>query len=882
MNRLSTLAAVWLAALGFLVSPDSIASVSDESATLDRIDRELSAGQLREAGSLLRELLADNAGLRSAPRGAELHLTLARIEVNLGRYHAGLDAARTALAVYEEQNDPAGQARAHFRIATAFDELARYDESHRHNHRALALYRRLGDRLGEAQCLSMFGTSFRFLGDPTASLRYHDQARRLFAELGQLSMVSFEHRHLGLVLEDLERPGEAEKQYRLALAMLRGQGQLWGEADLLFQLGRLEAREATDDVATPLLEQALALGRKAQNTWVESMALLELARLDADRGKLDGAKIMARRSIRLLDEMGANDLLWQAYAFYASLLEKSGDPAAAESTYLESVRMLESVRSSIGRPMIRSRYTPRTRGVYEALTRLQSHWPADAAPAVRAQNMFETAERSRAQTFTEMLLESQRAPSTSRPPESRPEIELRATIHALRTRLTRFGYLLSDREAVENELFEAEQRHAALLLEMRRRDRRLEETVAAPPPTVDETARILGDAADLIAYQLGEEASFGWHLRRGELLFFELPPRAEIENLVLLFRSLTASRDNPEGLAEVSRQLSRRLLGPVLDDLVPGRTLVLLPDGALFDLPFESLLVDEDSAERYLIQRHTVFYLPSIRVLEQIRRRADQRTPAPAELDLLAFGDPSLEEGTPWPPLRHAGSEIRRIEALFADDRTETRTGAEASERQVRDSAGRPARILHFATHGVLDSAHPERSGLVLADGFLDLYEIFNLELVAELVVLSGCETARGELLRGEGILGLSRAFQFAGTRAVVASLWRVDDRSTEDLMVSFYRKLRAGMPAARALRRTKIEWIESSPEDSFDPFPWAAFVLVGDGDLTVAAGPPVRWIAVAFMLIGFSLIATAAAIARRRRSVAGETGAGNPGAAPI
>lgn len=860
-----------LAACCLLLAPLCCTTVRAESALAKRAARELSRGRLREASKLLQQELVSPRSDPDSER-ASLLLLLAHAEVNLGRYREGLEAARQALSLYESSGDTAGQAEAHFRVGTAHDELAEYDESHRHYHRALEGFRGNGDRRGEARVLSAFGTSFRFLGDPATAATYHEQARRHFAEMAEEASVCFEHRHLGNVLEDLERLPEARDQYRRALELLPRWDRGWVRADILFHLGRLEARSSRDASAGALLSEGLAFARSSQNRWAEALILAELARLGGEQGAVKDALPLALESVHLLREMGAQDLEWDARFVHASLLDRAGQWQEAIVGLTAALELLESVRSSIGQPLLRSRYTPKSRPVYEALLRLEARRP-DRTDEERAARTFEIAELSRARSFAEMLLESRTVSMKNDSEEEREERTLRAKADALRTRLTRFANTVADREALEQQLVETERRHAAILLELRRSDSRYRESARSLPLPQAEAARLVGQRVDLVAYHLGEGSSFGWLLNAEGLRLYELPRRGEIENLVLLFTSLVRHRNDPLALERASRQLYDLLLEPIAGALVAGRSLVVVPDGALFYLPFEALILPgADRETRYLIEERTVHYLPSTTVLAELREREMDR-PRTEKLDLLAFGDPRPHVEALEPRLFHAGSEVRRIAGLFNTAHTLHRVGPEASESALRQLAARPARILHLATHGVLDGAHLERSGLLLAaeegdggDGFLNLFEIFDMNISSDLVVLSACETARGELLRGEGIVGLAGGFLLAGGRAVVASLWKVDDRSTEELMAALYRRLGSARSVAEALRQAKLDWLRSSGSERSDPFPWAAFVLIGDGEIAIPLRRAPRWGALTLLGLGVLILSGALAAVRHAR----------------
>ena len=186
-------------------------------------------------------------------------------------------------------------------------------------------------------------------------------------------------------------------------------------------------------------------------------------------------------------------------------------------------------------------------------------------------------------------------------------------------------------------------------------------------------------------------------------------------------------------------------------------------------------------------------------------------------------------------PLPFAREEVRRIGELFAPKSRRVLFGTAASEDAVRAHVEKTTH-LHIAAHGIIDESRPSRSGLLVGisidgrdDGILSMNEIYRLRLDADLAVLSGCSTGRGEMLRGEGIVGLTRAFLYAGARSVVVSLWNVNDRSTAPLMEAFYREMIGGRPAASALRQAKIGMLRSADRAHRHPARWAPFVLIGD-----------------------------------------------------
>jgi CHAT domain-containing protein len=265
----------------------------------------------------------------------------------------------------------------------------------------------------------------------------------------------------------------------------------------------------------------------------------------------------------------------------------------------------------------------------------------------------------------------------------------------------------------------------------------------------------------------------------------------------------------------------------------------------LWDLPFQALLA---TPNRFMIENASIAYAPSLTVLhEMMKRRRNQRGDSGSGT-LLALGNPALGKETieraaltlrdeKLDPLPEAEKEVKALGQLYGNARSKVYIGAEAREDRLKAEATQ-AGVLHFATHGILNNASPMYSHIVLAqgkkneDGLVEAWELMQLDLKADLAVLSACETARGRFGAGEGVIGLTWAMFIAGVPSTVVSQWKVESASTRDLMLGFHRQLRAPAPAkakmtkAEALRRAALN-VMKNPETSH-PFYWAGFVLVG------------------------------------------------------
>jgi CHAT domain-containing protein len=404
------------------------------------------------------------------------------------------------------------------------------------------------------------------------------------------------------------------------------------------------------------------------------------------------------------------------------------------------------------------------------------------------------------------------------------------------------------------------------------------------PLALDEIQQKVLDADTLLLeYSLGEEKSFLWAVTPRSIKTYELPNRAAIEPLARqVYEQLTARNANvPKETIEQRRRrleladaeyakaaanLSQLLLGPVAAELKNKRLLVV-SDGVLQFIPFAGLPDPTATESRPLVAEHEVVNVPSASVVASLRQETANRKPAPRAL--AVFADPVFSNDDPRvsvarlahskPAEKDSGADVLRsttesgltslrrlrfsrqeadeIARLASSDAKLEAVDFEASRKLATSAELGQYRLVHFATHGLINNQHPELSGIVLSlvdergqpqNGFLRLYDLYNLKLSADLVVLSACQTALGKEIKGEGFVGLTRGFMYAGAPRVVASLWQIDDRASAEFMKRFYeRMLVQKLRPAAALRAAQISMQKDKRWNS--PHYWAAFTLQGE-----------------------------------------------------
>jgi len=765
---------------------------------------------------------------------------------NLGFYYGGLGEAEEgllddsrALAIFERLDNRYWQARTLNNIGFAYLELGDPDRGRAYLLRALPLRREVGDKSGEAVTLRNLGRAFSAQGDTLRALAFFSKALDLSRAIGDPRGVTTARRLLGELQLSRHEPEAARTDLELALTSLREMGHRREEAEVLDLLSR-----AALDLGDPARARELA---------AQARDLYLLVR--DPLGEIASFTVLARAERRL------------------------GRTEAVASHLDAALERLEKLHGRLGDPDQRALFLAAQRGVFDLNVDFLMERHRRAPRSGYDEEALAASERARSQSLLALLERAGASLGPVADPALRQRLRDAERRCAAKTRrqLRVLGeeHTPQEAEASEQELYEAFTDLDNVRAEIRRSNPRF--TELSQPPSLDAAAiRGLLDARSvLLEYYLGEERSFLWWVTPTSVTSYELPPRAAIEDLARrLHEELGAVQGRTPKTREDLDELGRVLLGPVADRLRDQR-LVIVPDGALSLVPFAALTLPE--RREPVVTRHEVLYLPSASVLAAQRREAERRPASrepgartPKSLKTVAiFADPIFERDDPRTEKattrKQAGESPGALAArgdaavslvLPALDRLPfTRREAEAiaglvpaDQRQiVLDAAARRARvvdgelsdyrILHFATHGVINDRIPELSGLMLSqldaqghtlDGFVGLRDISGLELRAGLVVLSGCRTALGKEVRGEGLIGLTRAFMVAGASRVVASLWQVRDQATAELMKRFYRgMLTEHLSPAAALRAAQLGLHRERRYR--DPFFWAAFTLQGD-----------------------------------------------------
>lgn len=801
------------------------------------------------------------------------NVRLNRWEAAQARYEEGLARARTT-------GNQAQQTVLLSGLGPLYADMGEPQKGLEHLEVALGLARRRGDSPSQIIILNNLGDVYERLADKQRALRSYEEALGLARTLERPEVEAAPLNNLCGIYFSL---GDWEKARGLCLQALdlsRKLGDSAKEARTLNNLGAVAKRQVRLEEALDLYSQSLELARRSGDVEAQSAALNNLAFLYLRLNQLGKAAERGREAMALA---GANrEAAIDARYVLGDVYRKQGDLKAAREE-LEKALALSRVRGDRSREgyalLALARVERETGHLAGALERAESVLDVVESLRTRVRDQelrafFLAANQEEYEFAIDTAMALHKADPAGGHLAKALQISERARARSLLEILSESG----TGRGVQEDLRADSPRYAAL-------------TQPRPLNLQEIRAQVLDGRAVLLEYALGTERSYLWAVTPTSIQGFELPGKVRIEEAVSTYYKMLTARNQHlpgEGVAGYRRrvnqvepqvraaaaELARIVLAPV-EGLLGTGTVLVVADGALQYVPFNALPLPSTGAP--LIARQEVVSLPSASALAVLRQEARERGRAPKTLAVLAdpvfrqdderllrrITVPTPQRATPaanlparrslslslarsreaeaspteLPRLFFSAEEAKAIAALVpADQRLEALGFAASREKATSGELG-AYRMVHFATHGLVRSDHPELSSLVLSlfdeqgkpqDGFLRLSDIYNLELKADLVVLSACQTALGKEIRGEGLVGLTRGFMYAGAERVLASLWSVEDRATAELMKRFYRALLAGKrsPAA-ALREAQLDMAEDPRWSS--PYYWAGFSLQGE-----------------------------------------------------
>ncbi|HVF22447.1 MAG TPA: CHAT domain-containing protein [Pyrinomonadaceae bacterium] len=747
-------------------------------------------------------------------RGVALaHEILSNLYRALGDYRRAFDSTQISLRICEEENHRKGIMLALAELAIIYGEQNNRRQALAHLERAFAIAQELNDGLMIGMLRHDMAIQYKSFGDHTRALEIYQQLLNQTESYGDKGGAAMVRDQIGRIYAEQGRYEEALNYHRAALAGLEAANKKHATVISLNNISAIYLLQENYTEALAMSQQAVPLARDSQRKVDLCVALTNLG----------------------YAQFGLNRL------------------ADAQQSFNEAVSLVETLRAqAAGSIEERQRY-------FEDGLRAHHGLLSVLVKANQPREALHFAERAKARALLDMLQQGRvSVHKTMTAKEQEEEARLKSQLTQLNKQLarvtqsqtqaanvaevqTRLEKARLDYQAFQNVLYAA---HPEL------KTQRGEASIV----NQQELAELLPNASSvLLEYVVTDEQTFLFAITKtaentaAQIQVYPVSiKRHELVKQIESFRQQLATRDL--GFRVSASKLYDLLLKPAQLQLRSKTNVVIAPDSNLWDLPFQALL---NNGGRFLIEEAAITYAPSLTVLREMTKRRMNQTATRTPATLLAFGNPiagreranhsgpALRDSN-LDPLPEAGEEVKTLARLYGAARSKVYVGAEAREDRVKSEAGQ-AGILHFTTHGTLNNASPMYSYLTLAeggpndDGLLEAWELMQLDLKAELAVLSACETARGRIGAGEGVIGFSWAMFIAGVPSILVSQWKVESAGTRDLMVNFHRSLisPAGPKQTKAtksdaLRQAALKLMQN-PQTSH-PFYWAGFVLVGEG----------------------------------------------------
>jgi CHAT domain-containing protein/Tfp pilus assembly protein PilF len=796
---------------------------------------------------------------------------------DIGQPQKALEYYNQSLPIFKEVKDQDGEGSVLNDIGLVYSEIGQPQKALEYYTQALFITKQVKNRRGESATLKGIGLVYSKIGQSQKALEYFIQSLQIDKEVEDRNGEAVALNNIGFAYYNIDQSQKALEYYNQALPLLREVKNRNIEATTLNNIGEVYRKVNQPQKALEYFIQSLPIIREVKNRSGEAITLNNIGLVYSETKQPRKALEYYIQSLPIIREV-KNRSEEAGVLYNISSLERSRGNLQTALTHIEAaIKIIETIRTEIVSQEFRTSYFASRQDYYDlnidVLMQLHKQQPSKGLNVLALQ----ASERARARSLLDLLNESQVDIRQGVDPKLlEQEKNLQFQLNALEKRRLELYSKNSTKLQIDN--FEREydavfSQDQDLKTKIRSNSPRYAALTQPKPLTLAELKQqVLDGNTVLLEYFLGKDHSYLWAVTPSGMTSYELPKQTEIAASTEQFINLVKnSNAQPSGISQAGTPLSQMLLGPVAKQLGQKR-LLIVSNGALQYLPFAALPAPTGSQS--LLSEHEIINLPSASTLATLRHELNGRKPAAKAL--AVFADPvfsqtdqrvskngsaltpnnSSQESINSLPLsmetfrsasQDAGIDFGRLpgtrqeaENILKLIPANTQTQAfdfKASRENVLNSNLSQYRIIHFATHGILNTTRPELSAVVLSlvdqkgnshNGFLRLNDVFNLNLPAELVVLSACQTGLGQNIRGEGLIGLTRGFMYAGTPRVLVSLWNVNDESTAVLMTHFYKAmLEQNLPPAAALRAAQLKMQQDPKWRS--PYYWAAFTLQGE-----------------------------------------------------
>ncbi len=752
-------------------------------------------------------------------------------------------------------------------IGLFYEKLDNYSNSLNYYEMALSIAKDLNEKGEELICLNNIGNIYNKIGNYIRALDYLEKSLIITQQEGDNYYIYWAWNNIGLTFRTKGLISGKKEDFDMALdyfhkclRLTRKTVDIEAEVYVLNNIGSVNSELGKYDKALITFKSGLKKAKEIQDFEMMGLILTNIGVVHYNQGNYAESTKYYEEAIALAN--GKDQILWETYMESARAYEKQNEYKKALKLYKKSIKITEDIRSTIDLEELKARFlgTDKRIDAYHYVINLLAN-PSEFHPTEENKlEAFNYVEKAKARAFLDSLELSKVDLSEGVNPELlNREKEIMKDISQVHTKLLSAEPSPENKKILKEELIKFENELETLKREMRRISPAYADIQYPEIIKLKEAQKKLLDSKTVFfEYCIGKENSWAFVITKKDLKIFPLPKRDDLRGEITEYLKAVNDKDNHN--FQPGYNLFGMLVSPGLDKNI--KNIIFIPDDILHFFPFETLITHSDSKE-WLINNYNISYAPSISSYSEIVKRKKSNGEKPRK-DILAFGDPyfgklETEENKnnvfqnffssniysagaqAFYRLKYSGMEIDKIAPLFKKSKTKVFQRENASEDQLKKPGLNLEnyKIIHFATHSIIDNNIPARSSIVLSldedpteDGFLQMREIYNLKLNSDLVTLSSCQTGLGELIRGEGIEGINRAFFYAGASSVLMSLWAVNDQASYQLMERFYYHICASESIKNALRKAKLEMINSGVLSH--PYYWAGFIASGKTDKVI------------------------------------------------
>ncbi len=789
----------------------------------------------------------------------------------MGYYQKGIEFYKKTLEIARESEDLNFERLVLSDIGEIYWSLGNYSQALEIYYDARKVNENLGNKWVDAVILQSLAGIYKDLGNLQKSLEYYDVSIEKFREIGDSQRLALNLSLLGTVHW---KRGNLERALHLLQESYQASIKI-GDPEIrinsLLQIGQISLEKGDSSKALKNISEALAFSQTSHNNPKIARALIKLGEYYFTLENFEDALEYYSKGLHIVEEIHLPHIEWQAHAGIASTLEKKKQPTKALHHYEAAIEILNSIESTTTEVPFFTDFLKDKISVYTSLIQL-------LVKMQRFEEAFQLAEKLKVSKSTSENL------NTNVNVVTEISEDLKISLLDLKSKLEQKHRELSEElakpdtlrvakkiEVLESQISKLLSEKINLWRELEHKHQDFYNLVNYQPLNIQQIQNdILQQKQCIIEYVVGDYKTSVFLITQDAFYYHEIGISKDS-----LYKAIrTTSPKFQSGISQDendfyfnARQMDFRvstlsylyeiIFKPIEPYLENVQELVIIPDDILTYIPFEMLVTDTSETLNEYDFRQTTFLLHKFAIsygysIESLMKRGRNKNQPRSQL--IAFGNPKFNKTknklfeylkyNPTPsafvqsnrfkPLPYAEQEVKQIAKILNEDEKNIFTGGEATEGNLKKYV-KDYQIIHIATHHLLNDWEPLYSKMVMAqnagsheDGFLETYEILNLELNADLVVLSACNTGIGKLKRGEGLIGLARAFLYAGSRSLIASLWNVNDASASIIQQKLYTNLKKGMKKNLALQQAKIEYL-SSVEYNKDPFYWAPFILIGD-----------------------------------------------------